>query len=181
MTITLRDLAWVTGFLEGEGSFQCKQRPKQSIRVNAVQVQRQPLERLVALLGGSIKPRRPGKPTHSPCHTWELRGPSAAGLMMTLFTEMSPRRRGQIKRALAEWRKIGFHPGKRPRCPKGHEYSPAEPYRTRNDRSLRVCVQCRRNNQREFARLKRRAAGIQVRVIGRKSRQYRIRPLPFES
>lgn len=89
-----QDLYWAAGFLEGEGSFVYA---SQTQRVTAGQKQKAPLIKLKEVFGGSIytSQRRSG-----PFHGWTLTGPRARGLMMTLYTLMSPRRKSQIKRAL---------------------------------------------------------------------------------
>jgi len=43
------DIAWVAGFLEGEGNFHADE--LRSVSISASQVQRAPLERLQALFG----------------------------------------------------------------------------------------------------------------------------------
>lgn len=107
-----RDLEWSAGFLEGEGSFI---ESNSACRVTAPQMQRAPLERLHGLFGGSLTQRRD---TH--LHVWQLSGVAAAGLMMTLYGLMSPRRRGQIFTALSRWRRAGVHHRFRYTCRLGH-------------------------------------------------------------
>lgn len=96
-----RDLGWVAGFLEGEGSFLDGGRAR--LRVQATQVEEAPIQRLIALLGGKawLCRTRHGA---QPIWAWTLRGAAAAGLMMTLWVLMSPRRRDQIETALASWK-----------------------------------------------------------------------------
>ena len=50
--ITVRDIAWAAGFMEGEGSFMS--RCKGAILLECVQVQKEPLERLQKLFGGNL-------------------------------------------------------------------------------------------------------------------------------
>ena len=105
---TVRDLAWAAGFLEGEGCFQAHRnrlmRGQQTIdaRVNAVQKQREPLDRLQALFGGKIRamPMRTSFGTGS-IWRWEVSGSRARGVAMTVFGMMSTRRKDQILRALS--------------------------------------------------------------------------------
>ena len=95
---TTRDLEWSAGFIEGEGSFDID---RGRGRVCAVQVNREPLEKLLALFGGHIYTRRPtegwGK---QPVCSWIVTGPRARGVMMTLYSLMSERRQRQILCAL---------------------------------------------------------------------------------
>lgn len=97
---TTTDLAWAAGFLEGEGSFGAKRVDARTEGVSASQVQREPLERLAALFGGTITAQPPGGPTRQPWFRWAITGTRARGVMMTLFTFMSPKRRCQMKLAL---------------------------------------------------------------------------------
>lgn len=90
---TLRDLSWAAGFLEGEGSFF---KSNKSEYVQADQVQQEPLLRLKILFGGTIR----DPVSYSPAFRWSISGPRARGVMLTLFTMLSPRRKEQIKRAL---------------------------------------------------------------------------------
>ena len=96
--IDLKDIYWVAGFLEGEGSFTVakKKKNKLAFRVTAVQAQLAPLEKLVSILGGRIQ--------HSQYPRWSLWGTRAIGLMFTLYSIMSPRRQQQIMKALLAWK-----------------------------------------------------------------------------
>ena len=98
-----KQLGWIAGFLEGEGYFGIGDGGRSGATVRVTQVQREPLERLQDLLGGSVKPRLP-KPPHSPAHVWTLCGKHAVGLMMTIYGMMSPRRKDKIKKVLDCWR-----------------------------------------------------------------------------
>src|SRR5438552_2580468 len=109
------ELGWIVAFLEGEGSFL----PQPSAAVTAGQAQRWPLERLQLLLGGRIYPHT----THAtPMNYWRLTGDSAAGLMMTVYSRMSPRRQGQIRRALVLWRAAPGKWAQRRHCYRGHPF-----------------------------------------------------------
>ena len=130
-------LAWIAGFLEGEGSFSGSDSGGQ-ITVSAVQVQREPLERLQIALGGALKPYTNN---HGRLYyRWTMNGSHAVGVAFTLYTFMSPRRREQIRKMLAVWRR---RPGKNNRlttqCPRGHVYTPDTTYL--NGRR-RHCCEC---------------------------------------
>ena len=67
--IQIKDLYWAAGFLEGEGGFGMYG-PKNAWSVQAAQVQKEPLERLKSLFGGSITYESKRKPTiynRQPC------------------------------------------------------------------------------------------------------------------
>jgi hypothetical protein len=94
------DLHWAAGFLEGEGWFGGATSP---LTITACQKQLEPLERLKRIFGGALYLKR-GKHFDYALNDWRVSGPRAAGLMMTLWPLMSPRRRGQIEAALAGWK-----------------------------------------------------------------------------
>ena len=99
--VTTRDLAWAAGFLEGEGSF--RPTSNNGAEVKAVQVELEPLYRLLALFGGRIQPRNAGRnspPTWKQSHVWIAYGARARGIAMTLYVMMSRRRQTQIRRLL---------------------------------------------------------------------------------
>jgi hypothetical protein len=82
--IRLRDITWAAGMYESEGSFSGTQ---------AVVVQKDPwvLHRLVRIFKfGSIRPHGDN------CYQWGISGENARGFLLTIFTELSPRRRAQI-------------------------------------------------------------------------------------
>lgn len=110
--ISIYDLYWAAGFLEGEGSFHDS--PTQTgIRVTTAQVEFAPIEKLQNLFKGShIRLVRHERPEHSPIWHWTLTGPRAAGLMMTLYPLLSPKRQAQIEKALASWKQRGWKRGK---------------------------------------------------------------------
>lgn len=96
---TVRDIEWAAGFLEGEGHF--RRQSNSSERIQAKQVQREPLERLQAIFGGRVYPtshkksRDMGKPWND-IWTWDVCGARARGIMMTIYALMSPKRQRQI-------------------------------------------------------------------------------------
>lgn len=117
---TTAEIAWVAGFLEGEGSFTFRGR---NTCVNATQVQLWPLERLQDYVGGRLAVvTHHRKPQWSTINVWSMSGPSAIGVMMTIYTLMSPRRQGQIDKVLANWRSRPKYNALKETCPKGHTY-----------------------------------------------------------
>ena len=98
----LRDLFWAAGFLEGEGSF--SKGPLGGPCVSAGQVQKEPLERLEKMFGGSIVQRQTKGFSLKPIWIWSLRAHRSIQVMMTLYTLMSPRRKGQIEIVLNAWK-----------------------------------------------------------------------------
>ena len=151
-TRTSTDLFLAAGFLFGEGSFIATHAV--TIKIVAAQKEREPLAWLQGKFGGSISrwdyskygPSRTfGKITHE-IYQWKLHGPMAAGLMMALYPialEMSPRRAGQIRRALATWKATRSNAIKT-HCPAGHLLSGANLVRNGNGaRCCRACISAR--------------------------------------
>ena len=94
---TIIDIGWAAGFLEGEGTFNVNHGAllgSASSKVSATQKQREPLERLQALFGGSIVVFK------AKYWRWTVYGSRARGVMFTMFSLLSPRRREQVKTAL---------------------------------------------------------------------------------
>jgi hypothetical protein len=91
--VSIRDLEWAAGFLEGEGCFR-------QGRVMAPQVQIEPLKRLLKMFGGSITgPRRP-LPRNKGTYLWRVSGARGRGVSLTLFSLMSSLRQKQIVKSL---------------------------------------------------------------------------------
>jgi len=96
--ITLKALAWAAGFLEGEGSFSQRYN-----RVTASQVNREPLDLLAALFGGTVRLRKDRTERNwiqQPIHQWDVCGVRGRGVMLTLYMFMSARRQAQIRNGL---------------------------------------------------------------------------------
>lgn len=112
MAISMTDLHWAAGFLEGEGTFVAiagkrangMLRASFNLSVNAAQNEVEPLEKLQRIFGGNLyRNTRNGKSPNL-INRWYLNGRSGAALMMTLWTLLSAKRRGQIEDALARWK-----------------------------------------------------------------------------
>lgn len=103
ITPSVVDLAWAAGFLEGEGSFCVTKRPPFYIYpyIQVAQVQKEPLERLQKMFGGSFHLRTEvTRPKQHPYWRWSVSGARALGVMLTLFSFMSPKRKQQITSVL---------------------------------------------------------------------------------
>jgi hypothetical protein len=103
---TLCDIAWAAGFIEGEGYFAPNGASSQA-GVN--QVQREPLDRLQAMFGGSVRVYHNDRHNErwQPQWRWAVAGSRARGVMMTLYPMMSPRRKEQIRAALSGQSRAG--------------------------------------------------------------------------
>ena len=101
-TPTTADLAWAAGFLEGEGSFTSNlSKAKWYQRIQGYQNNIEPLKRMQALFGGTIWafPKKREQATQVG-HVWQVNGARARGVMFTLFTFLSAKRRQQVRVAL---------------------------------------------------------------------------------
>jgi hypothetical protein len=96
-TPSLRDITWAAGFLEGEGSFV---RRGGSLTVTAGQVNEEPLRRMLALFGGSLKAYTTNRPRTPRVWTWLASGARGRGVALTVYSFLSTRRQEQIRNAL---------------------------------------------------------------------------------
>jgi hypothetical protein len=100
--VTERELAWTVGIIEGEGYFHA------SSHIEIIVTQKDPwiLYRLQAFYGGSItrhvKPPNKVVSTHFVIYDWRLSGGRARGLANAIQTDLSPRRREQLRKALTK-------------------------------------------------------------------------------
>jgi hypothetical protein len=93
----LRDIAWAAGFLEGEGSFTKR---GSSLTVTAGQVNEEPLRRIFALFGGSLKAYTTNRPRTPRVWTWLASGARGRGVALTVYSFLSTRRQEQIRNAI---------------------------------------------------------------------------------
>lgn len=140
--ISPRELEWTAGFLDGEGSFGFY---NGSVRVCAHQVQKWPLERLQKMFGGSLKlvKRQGFKPRE--IWAWNVSGPIASGLCMTIYSLLSPRRQEKVKESLAVWRSRPASHKYKANCYKGHPLSGTN-LKIEQGR-WRRCLACRRERE----------------------------------
>lgn len=154
--VTPRDVSWLAGLLEGEGSFGytlCRSRAVGPyIKVSITD--RDVVERAAGLLGVGVhfeKLTRTGKPM------WLARvaGPRARGWMMTLYAEMGRRRREKIRESLRQWRDLN-HVNARyvQACRLGHPLDAVHGIK-RPTRYCRVCATESSRRSRATVRLRR--------------------------
>lgn len=148
---SVRGIAWAAGFLEGDGCFNFN--ASGTPQISAVQVHREPLDRVSDVLGGKVTAYKHRRTNGGVLYVWRMAGAKAAGAMFTLYTDLSSRRRAKIREVIAEWRLKC--PGKgsanraKTHCPRGHPYSgdnlilqQSKGYRSR------VCRTCRKEQAR---------------------------------
>ncbi len=89
----IKDLEWTAGFAEGEGTF-FGHWDKGNCQVSFVQKNKEPLEKLQRILGGTI--------TKRPHEIFALQtyGARARGIAMTLYPMLSEKRKEQIQNML---------------------------------------------------------------------------------
>lgn len=139
-TVTGAEIGWIAGFLEGEGHFAFQHG---SARIRVTQVQRQPLERLVVLVGGSIHDRPAASSRNQPYSVWWCGGRLAIALMMSVYALMSPKRKSRIADCLGAWRSgpgQGWH-RTLTHCKYGHPFT--ERYWRLGGKGQQICVYCR--------------------------------------
>ena len=99
--IEIKDIYWAAGFLDGEGYFG---RRRSTCFVQATQVQAELLYRLQKLFGGHVRQFQRDQVTGRRYHRWDFHGKKATGLMLTLYSLLSLKRKLQIQKALDAWR-----------------------------------------------------------------------------
>ena len=146
--ISVNDIHWAAGFLEGEGSFISH---GSGVRVNVGQVQKEPLERLKKLFTGSLYPGpKSSNPRAQPHWRWDLYASKAIGLMMTVYPLMSSKRKLQIYNSLKYWRTKVCHPRFKTHCKYGHRLSSSNIYFNR--KGYRECKICARRRARKYSK-----------------------------
>ena len=102
--MNIKSLYWAAGFIDGEGCF-CEN--GRTISIRAVQVDKWHIDKLHKLFGGymNIFSRKEVKSKGGVYHVWTAYGHRAAGIMMTLYSLLSPRRKQRVKELLKAWLK----------------------------------------------------------------------------
>ncbi len=135
--LEINEVYWAAGFLEGEGGFVAGQ-DNSAFTISAVQLQREPLERLLRLFGGHLKAYVNKRGTL--VHRWTVNGSHAVSVGFVIFSLMSVRRKAQIARLVELWK---ARPGRNNRwkasCPKGHVYGTVTTFRRLGKRHCIVC------------------------------------------
>ena len=148
MEAWIRELYWAAGFLEGEGYFTGKGIGKSSHRVGAGQRDKECLERLQRIFGGSIyfAHGNPEKNITS-MHAWQLSDIASRGVMMTLYSLLSERRKESIRACLMTWKshipQMGLHARLKTHCIRGHLLSGDNMRRYQDKGNVRICIACK--------------------------------------
>lgn len=91
------DWAWIAGYLEGEGSFSID---GSTLRIRADSIDREPIIRLLDLLGGGFSDGVTKTGTGKPLYRWALASKQAKPVMEQLMSMLSKRRQDQIRNVL---------------------------------------------------------------------------------
>lgn len=150
--ITVNDIHWLAGFLDGEGYFGTR---RSNIVMSVSQKDEWHIRKVQSLIGGKVYHR----PDNQGRWYWrmDMTGKAAAGLMMTLYTLMSPRRQERIEQCIAHWKSLGEaqnHWAKQTHCRAGHEYTEENTYRKPKTPEFRQCRTCMRGYQERYQRSK---------------------------
>ena len=98
----VKDIHYIAGLLEGEGCFSTAtlgKHKRPSVQVGMTDPE--PLAKVAKLLYGKVLgPYPPVKKSYKPKYRLQFTGPKAIGVMLTLFSLLSPRRKEAIKKAL---------------------------------------------------------------------------------
>ena len=141
MRIGFVDLVWLSGLLEGEGSFGVHSMGKRSrsptIMLQLCMTDRDIVERTANLFGRQhlVGPYfHKDKPHHKPYYRTYVSATDAASICMTIYSFMGMRRKEQIRRMLGIWRN-------QPIVIKDRKASchPSEPYYAKN--SCKSCYE----------------------------------------
>ena len=149
--MNIKDLYWLAGIIEGEGSFMFTQDhyPRVKVKMTDEDIVRRC--HAVAGVGTVSGPHQYG--TRKPSWTWVVQKTSdAAGLMMTLYSLMGERRQAKILETLGLWRRMdyprcGSNSSSKMECPEGHPYDEENTFK--NNQGRRVCRTCKQANGRK--------------------------------
>jgi hypothetical protein len=92
----MKDVYWVAGIYEGEGCCSINNSKSRVAEANIAQKDTWLLDKLKSLFGGHVC----GSKSHPNIGYWQISGTRARGFLMTIYSLLSPRRQGQIKKVL---------------------------------------------------------------------------------
>jgi hypothetical protein len=119
--VSIMDLSWIAGLLEGEGCFHSKKKYGYPL-VTCAMTDEDVILRLQNLLGGSIYTKTlDPRGTYKTAYRWEIQGGKAAGIMMTLYPFLFSRRQTKIREILTAWRERKKYRTRN--CRRGHQFT----------------------------------------------------------
>lgn len=122
--VSLKDLYWLAGIIEGEGCFNIHHKIYKrknhtdlyyTVRLQVTMIDRDVIERVAKLWNSSISTQSKWANKRKGGKTWHatyISGPKALSWMMTLYSLMGSRRKSKIMEILLLWRdnKLGIQP-----------------------------------------------------------------------
>lgn len=120
--ISMSEVGWIAGFLEGEGYFTLIGRTRKTPRLEASQVDICPIDRLHGWFGGTVYQDNRGgeygrfRGNRQPCWRWFVNGQKAAEVMMTIWALVGTKRREEIERVIEVWKKAEVTAPARTEC-----------------------------------------------------------------
>ena len=104
-TSSERDLGWLAGLLEGEGSFGANRTRNYYPKIQLGSTDRDVVERAHAIAGVGTLNGPYSRGVNKEVWCWNVAAQAdAAGLMMTLYPLIGLRRQARIREILLEWR-----------------------------------------------------------------------------
>jgi len=94
----IKDIAWAAGFYEGDGNIHKNAYRSTSARIT--QVNKEPLNKMLRLFGGSLSLKRRLKNNENDTWNWAINGSRCRGFVMTIYPFLSERRKRQILNVL---------------------------------------------------------------------------------
>jgi hypothetical protein len=107
MDRTTKDLAWLAGLLEGEGSFTDS---RGSVSIQVTMTDSDIIERAAAILGVDTRKSWQPKGNRKRVYGCYVLGPRAVGWMMTLYQFFGERRQRRIREIIETWRGKKYRP-----------------------------------------------------------------------
>lgn len=106
--LSMTELAWLAGILEGEGCFLLTTKSKSNLGYPQIAVSmtdKDVMDRIALLLEASIYVKEDKRKEHYKDQwTARINGARAVSWMMTLYSFMGERRKAKIRQVLMEWR-----------------------------------------------------------------------------
>lgn len=151
--ISIKDIGWVAGFLEGEADFGYGH----GLRIRVGQKHRWALDKLQLFFGGRIALIEHNGLNGSPIYHWRIGSIMAASIMMTILNMMSPIRQEKIRAILAVWKTKKLHGRDRTVCIHGHVLDRKSFYTTKSgERKVRRnCFTCHKVSRKKYLQKKR--------------------------
>jgi hypothetical protein len=122
--LSLRNIEWIAGLLEGEGCFSLTPSRPGSASIVLGMTDHDVVQRFAGHLGCKVRTTQPGNTAlgkkRKPVYLTTVASTKAVGLMMTIYPLMGFRRKTRIREILLAWKKGQRYARYRTHCPKGH-------------------------------------------------------------